>query len=52
MFTDTLIELADFSKLQNNYFEFNEQYLKQIRGTAMGTKFTPPHAIIYIAALE
>ena len=37
---------------QNNYFEFNEQYLKQIRGTAIGTKFAPPCATIYMAALE
>ena len=26
--------------------------LKQIRGTAIGTKFAPPYAIIYMAALE
>ena len=49
--TDTLIELAELV-LQNNYFEFNERYLKQIRGTAIGTKFAPPYAIIYMAALE
>ena len=49
--TDTLIELAELV-LQNNYFEFNEQYLKQIRGTAIGTKFVPPYAIIYMVALE
>ena len=49
--TDTLIELAELV-LQNNYFEFNERYLKQIRGTVIGTKFAPPYAIIYMAALE
>ena len=49
--TDTFIELAE-SVLQNNYFEFNEPYLKQIRGTAIGTKFAPPYAIIYMTALE
>ena len=38
--------------LQNNYFEFNERYLKQMRGTAIGTKFAPPYAIIYMVALE
>ena len=38
--------------LQNSYFEFSERYLKQIRGTAIGTKFAPPYAIIYMAALE
>ena len=49
--TDILTELAELV-LQNNYFEFNERYLKQIRGTAIGTKFAPPYAIIYMAALE
>ena len=49
--TDTLIELAELV-LQNNYFEFNERYLEQIRDTAIGTKFAPPYAIIYMAALE
>ena len=49
--TDTLIELPELV-LQNNYFEFNERYLKQIRGTAIGTKFAAPYAIIYMAALE
>ena len=49
--TDTLIELAELV-LQNNYFEFNERYLKQIRGTAIETQFAPPYAIIYMAALE
>ena len=32
--TDTLFELAG-SVLQNNYFEFNERYFEQIRGTAI-----------------
>ena len=49
--TDTLIELAELV-LQNNYFEFNERYLKQIRGTAIRAKFAPPYAIIYMAALQ
>ena len=49
--TGTLIELAELV-LQDNYFEFKERYLKQIRGTAIGTKLAPPYAIIYMAALE
>ena len=49
--TDTLTELAELV-LQNNYFEFDERYFKQIRGTAIGTKFAPPYAIIHMAALE
>ena len=49
--TDTLIELAELV-LQKNHLEFNERYLKQVRGTAIGTKFAPPYAIIYMAVLE
>ena len=36
--TDTLIELAELVLLKI-IFEFNERYLKQIRGTSIGTKF-------------
>ena len=49
--TDTLIELAELV-LQNNYFEFNKQYFKKIRGTPIESRFAPPYAIIYMAALE
>ena len=49
--TDTLIELAELV-IQNNYFEFNGRYLKQLQSTAIGTKFAPLYAIIYMAALE
>ena len=49
--TNTLIEPAELV-LQNNYFEFNEQHLKQIRDAAIGTKFAQPYAIIYMAAQE
>ena len=38
--------------LKNNYFEFNSKFWKQIQGTAIGTKFAPPYAIIFMAALE
>ena len=51
VFTYTLIELAELV-LQKNYFEFNEQYLKQIRGTAIGTEFAPPYGISYMIAIE
>ena len=33
-------------------FEFDEKTLKQIRGTAIGTKFAPPYAIHFMADLE
>ena len=49
--TDTLIELAELV-LKNNIFEFSDKIYKQIRGTAIGTKFAPPYAILFMAALE
>ena len=48
--TDDLIELAKFL-LQNNYFEFNGE-VKQISGTAIGTKFAPPYACIFVVQVE
>ena len=38
--------------LRNDYFEFNDGFKKQKEGTAIGTKFAPPYAIIFMAALE
>ena len=49
--TDTLIELAELL-LKNNIFEFSNKTYKQIRGTAIGTKFAPPYAVLFMAALE
>ena len=51
MSTESLIELAELV-LRNNYFEFNDKFKKQKEGTATGTKFAPPYAIIFMAALE
>ena len=51
MTTENLTELAKIV-LQNNIFEFNQKALKQLRGTALGTKFTPPYAILFMAHLE
>ena len=48
---DTLVELADLV-LSNNFFEFNGDFFKQIRGTAIGTKCAPSYAILFLAALE
>ena len=49
--SDTLAELAEIV-LKNNIFEFDEKTFKQKRGTAIGTKFAPPYAILYMADLE
>ena len=49
--SDTLIELAEIV-LKNNFFEFDQKTFKQVRGTAIRTKFAPPHAILFMADLE
>ena len=38
--------------LKNNIFEFDEKTFKQKRGTAIGTEFVPPCAILFIADFE
>ena len=38
--------------LQNNYFEFNGETKQQISGTAIGTKFAPPYACIFMDEAE
>ena len=38
--------------LQNNYFEFNGIVKQQISGTAIGTKFAPTYACIFMDKLE
>ena len=49
--SDTLIELAE-TVLKSNFFEFDQKTFKQVRGTAVGTKFAPPYAILFMADLE
>ena len=49
--TETLLELAEIV-LKNNIFQFSQKTLKQLRGTATGTKFAPPYAIIFMTDLE
>ena len=49
--SDTLTELVEVV-LKNNIFEFDEKTFKQKRGTAIGTKFAPPYAILFLANLE
>ena len=45
------MELAEVV-LKNNIFEFDENTFKQKRGTAVGTKFAPPYAILFMADFE
>ena len=49
--TDTIIVLAEVV-LKNKIITFGEKTLKQKRGTAIVTKFAPPHSILFIAELE
>ena len=49
--SDTLVELVEIV-LKNNIFQFDEKTFKQVRGTAIGTKFAPPYAILFMADLE
>ena len=46
-----LVKIAKFI-LSNNYFEFSEKVFQQILGTAIGTKFAPPYACIYMDEVE
>ena len=43
--------MAEFV-LKNNYFEFNSNVKHQISGTAIGTKFAPSYACIYMDYME
>ena len=38
--------------LENNYFIFNDDWYLQISGTAMGKKFAPNYANIFMAKWE
>ena len=49
--SDTLTELAKVV-LKNNIFEFDGKTFKQKRGTAIGTKFATPYAILFMTDFE
>ena len=49
--TEDLFKMAEFV-LKNNYFEFNGQVKHQILGTAIGTKFAPTYACIFMYEIE
>ena len=49
--TEDLVRMAEFV-LNNNIFEFNSQAYQQKSGTAIGTKFAPPYACIYMDGVE
>ena len=43
--------MAEFV-LTNNYFGFGSEVFHQLKGTAIGTKFAPPYACIFMDKLE
>lgn len=45
--TDEIIELLELT-LKNNDFEFNQEYFLQVHGTAMGKKYAPALANLYL----
>ena len=51
MSTEILAELSEIV-IKNNIFQFNEKTLKQLKGTAIGTKFAPPYAILLMVDLK
>ena len=51
-FTDKFIIESVKFLLENNIFTFNNQMYHQLTGTAMGSNFAPPYAILSIGYLE
>ena len=49
--TDTVVRLAELV-LTLNVFEFGDQYFKQTKGVAMGTKMGPSYACLFVGYLE
>ena len=47
IFTNDLVKLAEFV-LKNNSFELNNEIKQQISDIAIGTKFSPPYAYIFM----
>ena len=45
-----LAEMAEFI-LKNNFFEFETKTIQQISGAAIGTKFVPPYACLFIYSI-
>ena len=49
--TEDIIKMADFV-LKSNFFEFDCRFYQQISGTAIGTKFAPSYACIFMDYIE
>ena len=49
--TDDIVKMAEFV-LKSNYFQFNDKVKQQISGTAIGTKFAPTYACVFMDQVE
>ena len=49
--TEDIVRMADFV-LKDNFFEFNGEVKRQKSGTAVGTKFAPSYACIFMDKVE
>ena len=49
--TINLVQMVPFV-LKNNYFDFNGEVKHQISGTAIGTKFPPTYAFIFMDEIK
>ena len=49
--TDTIVRLAELV-LTLNTFEFNDQFYRQVKGVAMGTKLGPSFANLFLGFVE
>ena len=49
--TSNILKMLEVA-LKNNYFEFNRNVKQQLSVTAIGTKFAPPYACIFMDKVE
>ena len=49
--TDDIAKMTEFV-LKNNYFQFNGKIKQPISGTAIGTKFAPTYAYLFMDQVE
>ena len=49
--TEEIVQMAEFV-LKSNFFEFHQEVKRQKSGTAIGTKFAPPYACIFMDEVE
>ena len=49
--TDDIVKMGEFV-LKKNYFQFNNKVKQQISGTAIGMKFAPTYACLFMDQVE